>query len=218
MERKKNKKYYFSVEGETEQWYLEWLEKYINSLKESIYNVKFDVEIEKNPYKRAKKMSIIKKTEIWHLSDYESNDSFHANQFKETIDNLKKAMGIGKSITYEFGYSNFTFDLWIILHKIDCYGEKTHRKNYINDINKAYGKSFLDMDDYKHESNFKSCLKQLDLEDVKKAIKRANYIMKRNHNIGYREQQYKGYSYYKENPSLKIHEIIEKILDECKLL
>lgn len=74
------------------------------------------------------------------------------------------------------------------------------------------------MDDYKHESNFKSCLKQLDLEDVKKAIKRANYIMKRNHNIGYREQQYKGYSYYKENPSLKIHEIIEKILDECKLL
>lgn len=36
MERKKNKKYYFSVEGETEQWYLEWLEKYINSLKESV--------------------------------------------------------------------------------------------------------------------------------------------------------------------------------------
>lgn len=28
--RKQTKKYYFSVEGETEKWYLEWLQKQIN--------------------------------------------------------------------------------------------------------------------------------------------------------------------------------------------
>ena len=30
--RKETKKYYFSVEGETEKWYLEWLENTINSI------------------------------------------------------------------------------------------------------------------------------------------------------------------------------------------
>lgn len=218
MSRKITKTYYFSVEGETEKWYLEWLEKYINTLEQSKYNVKIDPKIEKNPYRRAKKISITGKTVIWHLSDYESNDSFHKKQFLETMDNLKLAMHSGKSIDYKFGYSNFTFDLWIILHKIDCYGEKTHRKNYINDINRAYGKNFIDMDDYKHENNFKSCLDQLDLDNVKKAIKRAKTIMKRNKDNGYKEQQYKGYFYYRENPSLKIHEAIEKILDDCDLI
>ena len=31
MMRKETKKYYFSVEGETEKWYLDWLQKTINS-------------------------------------------------------------------------------------------------------------------------------------------------------------------------------------------
>lgn len=218
MSRKITKTYYFSVEGETEKWYLEWLEEYINSLEQSQCKVKFDSKIEKNPYRRAKKISITGKIDIWHLSDYESNDDFHREQFIKTMDNLKLATSLGKSIDYKFGYSNFTFDLWIILHKMDCYGEKTHRKNYISDINRAYGKKFIDMDDYKHEHNFKSCLEQLDLEDVKKAIKRAKTIMKINKDNGYKEQQYKGYSYYRENPSLKIHEVIEKILKDCSLI
>ena len=40
MVRKETKKYYFSVEGETEKWYLDWLQKTINSITESKYNVK----------------------------------------------------------------------------------------------------------------------------------------------------------------------------------
>ncbi|WP_418749763.1 hypothetical protein [Faecalibacillus intestinalis] len=45
-----------------------------------------DCKVEKDPYKRAKKMVITSKTEIWHLSDYESNDCFHVQQFHHTID------------------------------------------------------------------------------------------------------------------------------------
>lgn len=33
MERKETKKYYFSVEGETEQLYLEWLRDIINAFQ-----------------------------------------------------------------------------------------------------------------------------------------------------------------------------------------
>lgn len=57
MERKSNKKYYFSVEGETEKWYLEWLRDRINELDESRYKVAIDCKVEKDSYRRVKKNS-----------------------------------------------------------------------------------------------------------------------------------------------------------------
>lgn len=218
MVKKYTNKYYFSVEGETEKWYLEWLRDRINELDESRYKVAIDCKVEKDPYRRAKKMTIASKTEIWHLSDYESNDEFHVQQFKRTIDNLKKASSIGKNIVYKFGYSNFTFDLWIILHKMDCNGPKTDRKQYINSINRAYNKHFLSMDDYKHKDHFNSCLKQLSIDNVKKAIERSKRIMQSNQANGYQLQRYKGYSFYRENPSLMVWEVVEKILKDCNLI
>lgn len=216
--RKPIKKYYFTVEGETEKWYLDWLKGKINECEESVCIVSIDAPVQKNPLKRAKSLSVIGKTEIWHLSDYESNDQIHVKQFTETIDNMNEANELGKQIIYKFGYSNFTFDLWIILHKIDCNSSYTHRKNYIEPLNRAYGESFENMDEYKHEKNFKRCLSKLTLENVKDAINRANKIMKNNKENGYRLCQYKGYNYYKENPSLAIQEIIEKMLKDCKLI
>jgi len=35
IKRKSTLKYYFSVEGETEQWYLEWLQEQINNAPEA---------------------------------------------------------------------------------------------------------------------------------------------------------------------------------------
>ena len=95
------------------------------------------------------------KTEIWHLSDYESNEPIHMKQFLETMDNIKSASNLGKQITYKFGYTNMTFDLWIILHKADYNSSQAHRKNYINPLNQAYSNKFENMDEYKHENNFK---------------------------------------------------------------
>ncbi|MDO5416974.1 MAG: hypothetical protein Q4F29_07235 [Lachnospiraceae bacterium] len=65
--RKTTKKYYFSVEGETEQWYLKWLQDLINETEQSIYRVSFDCSVQKNPLKRAKSLVVTGKTEIWHL-------------------------------------------------------------------------------------------------------------------------------------------------------
>ncbi|OON91059.1 MAG: hypothetical protein ATN34_02455 [Epulopiscium sp. Nele67-Bin002] len=118
--RKVTKKYYFSVEGETEQWYLQWLEKLINSTPHSKDRVSFNCMVEKNPLIAAKKLTIREKTEIWHISDYESDEDVHKKEFMETIDNMAKAKSCGKNIEYKFGYTNLTFDLWIILHKMDC--------------------------------------------------------------------------------------------------
>ena len=104
-------KYFFSVEGDTEQWYLKWLQDIINSTEAAALKVSFDCPVQKNPMKRAKLLVITRRTEIWHLSDYESGDEIHVKQFHETMDNMKAAGKLGKQLTYKFGYSNFTFDL-----------------------------------------------------------------------------------------------------------
>ena len=36
--RKETKKYYFTVEGETEKWYFEWLQRTINSTPAALYS------------------------------------------------------------------------------------------------------------------------------------------------------------------------------------
>lgn len=215
--RKQTKKYYFSVEGETEQWYLFWLQNLINEHPESAYKVSFDCPVQKNPLKRAKSITVTGKTEIVHISDYESDEEVHVREFRETMDNLKKAKEIGKQINYKLGYSNFTFDLWIVLHKEKCNGSITHRRMYLPFINSAFGENFESMADYKHEYNFKRILNKITILDVKEALKRAKLVMRRNVENGYVLQEYKGYRYYKENPSLSIWEVIEKILIDCEL-
>ena len=116
MKRKSTNKYYFSVEGETEQWYLKWLQDMINDTEKAACKVSIDCPVRKNPLKHAKSLTVTRKIEIYHFFDYESDELLHVKEFQEIMDNMKKAEKIGKQIKYKSGYSNFTFDLWIILH------------------------------------------------------------------------------------------------------
>ena len=53
---------------------------------------------------------------------------------------------------------------------------------------------------------------------ISRDVDRARKIMQRNQDNGYTLYQYKGYQYYKENPSLTAWEAIEKILKDCELI
>ncbi|MGI6120560.1 MAG: RloB domain-containing protein [Desulfosporosinus sp.] len=216
---KENRKYYFTVEGETEQWYLQWLQGVINAEPSSKYRkIYIDCPIQKDPMKRAKLLITLGKIEITHMFDYESNEEIHTTQFRTTLDRMKQAQTIGKSIKYQLGYSNFTFELWMLLHKIECNGHLNHRKQYIAFINRAYEENFRNLDQYKQENNFKRVLSKLNLDNVRTAIRGSKAIMQKNQENGLVLQQYKGYRYYKENPSLSIWAAIEKILHDCGLL
>lgn len=138
--------------------------------------------------------------------------------FQDALANMKEAQNIGKQITYKSGYSNFTFDLWIVLHMMDCNTSYSHRRQYVTPINQALDERFENMDEFKKEANFKRCLGKLQLSNVIDAVERAKKIMQRNQENGYILHQYKGYRYYKENPSLMAWEAIEKILADCKLI
>lgn len=45
--RKPTNKYYFSVEGETEQWYLKWLQDLINNTEESVCKISIDYPVKR---------------------------------------------------------------------------------------------------------------------------------------------------------------------------
>jgi hypothetical protein len=91
----------------------------------------------------------------------------------------------------------------------------TNRRQYLAPINNAYAENFNNLDEYKHEKNFKRCLRKLTLENVISAVERAEMIMKTNVENGWKMQNYKGYEYCRENPSLTIFQSVKKILREC---
>lgn len=215
--RKEKHTYYFSVEGETEKWYLDWLQNAINHDPTATCKVKLDSKIQKDPVTRAKGMTILGKTEIMHIFDRESESAVHQEQFKTTLDRMKQAQSLGKNIKYSLGYSNFTFELWIILHKTDCNSTLAHRRQYLAPLNRAFGKHFENLDQYKREDNFKRVLGKLTLDDVRQAIRRSEAIMQRNQENGFVLQQYRGYKFYRENPSLSIWTTVKRILSDCGL-
>lgn len=94
--RKPTNKYYFSVEGETEQWYLKWLQDTINNTEKAACKVSIDCPVRKNPLKHAKSLTVTRKIGIYHFFDYESDEPLHVKGFQEVLDNMKKAEKIGK--------------------------------------------------------------------------------------------------------------------------
>ncbi|WNS41579.1 RloB family protein [Paenibacillus sp. MMS20-IR301] len=215
--RKQTLRYFFSVEGETEDLYLKRLQTLINSEPSANYKVSLDSKVEKDPVKRAKSINITGKTKITHWYDYESNQPVHTTQFQTMIDRLRQTEKLGKQINYSLGYSNFTFELWIILHKNDSNRPYQDRSQYLQPINSAYAEQFANLDTYKQKDNFNRVLGKISLQDVKMAVTRAKKIMENNVGNGYQELQYKKYTFYRENPSLTIWESVDQILEDCGL-
>lgn len=215
--KKLTKKYYFSVEGDTEVWYLDWLRDMINSAPERKCNVYFVRKKESDPIRFVKGLTLQGKATIFHLSDYESSNDEHQLRFRQTMDKMRESEDMGKNVKYRFGYSNFTFDLWVILHKASCSGSLSDRSQYLNKINAAFDEDFLSMKQYKDKDNFKRCLSRLTLDDVREAVRRSEEIMSHNAE-NYSSVEYKKFKYYRENPSLDVGAIIGGILKECGLM
>ena len=215
-ERKFNKVYHFSVEGQCEQLYLRHLQDLING-SESAYNkVRLNAKVS-TPVKYVKSITVLDRTEIHHMHDVESEDADSKQSFNNMIEDLNKAKRLGKKITYHLCYSNLSFEVWLLWHKTDFFKNYMYPKEYLSDINKAYGMNFTSFSEYKKEANFKMILSKICLEDVINAIKRFEKMKQK-----YEETDYisckGGYRYCRKNPSSNVGEIVALILKDCKLI
>lgn len=213
MSERRNIKYFFSVEGETEELYFLYLKNLILTEENRIANPVFQIE-KCSPLKCVKKISVIHPCTITSIFDVEGNDTDHRKRFENTLKEMKASERLGKSIKFELGYSNIDFELWIILHKKDLFGTVGSKAQYLKNINQIYGTKFEALREYKTERNFSQILSNITLDDVKAAIARAEKIMNQRKLEASLLKSY-GYEWCDKNPSLSIHNVISKILKEC---
>ena len=213
MGEKRNKKYFLSVEGETEVLYFQHLQKLIKSENSSSVNPVLQIE-KCSPLKFVKKISVIHPCIITAVYDVEDNDNEYRKRFENTLKEMKTSEKLGKSIKYELGYSNIDFELWIILHKKDLFGTVGSKAEYLKKINQVYGTKFEALREYKTERNFSQILSKITLDDVKAAIERAEKITSQRKSEGVPIKTC-GYEWFDKNPALSVHCVIKKILSEC---
>lgn len=218
---KQTKKYYFSVEGYNEKWYFEHLQQLINYSSEAKYNVKFIIKLDKSPLSRTKSINVpaysSHQIPVFHIVDYESDADEHRKQFLTMLDELKTIKSKYTAYNYKLGYSNFAFELWLILHKrTGCFSVED-RSKYVEKINALYGTNFVRLKGNKDEKTFGNLLKQISLENVKTAVRNARKIRPYQKSTGNKMVEYKGYQYFTENPDLTVNECVEIILTHCKI-
>ena len=127
---------------------------------------------------------------------------------------MSEAEKLGKAIKFDLGYSNIDFELWIILHKKDLFGNVGSKAQYLKSINQIFETKFEALREYKTERNFFQILSKITLDDVKAAIARAEKITKQRMSEG-NPIRTCGYEWFDKNPALSVHEIIKRILNEC---
>jgi hypothetical protein len=219
MPLRQSKKYYLSVEGETEKWYFEHLRDLINASSHARYKITMKCDVEKSPLDMAKRIVVPKGTtiDIWHVFDFESEADIHRNNFQEALRQMRDANHMGKNLRYRSAYSNFTFDLWMVLHRRGV-NNCVDRKGYLQQINDAFGTSFQKMDEYKKEANFKAILSKINLDDVNQAVKRAKAMNEQTNLLGARTAEHCGFTYCLDNPYTELHVPIELMLRETHAL
>lgn len=109
------KKYALTVEGETEKWYFLWLKDRINEYEARTYNASIVPKVQQSPRSFYKGTNRKITPEAFHICDVESEESCHIDRFHRILKEMKEAKTL-KNISYHLGYSNFTFELWMILH------------------------------------------------------------------------------------------------------
>lgn len=213
MSEKRNIKYFFSVEGETELLYLNHLKELILEDEKSSANPVIRAE-KLSPSKMAKKLPLIRSCTITAVFDVEEADATHCKRFENILKEMRDSEKLGKTIKYELGYSNIDFELWIILHKKDMFGSVGSKAQYLKNINQVFGTKFEGLREYKEEKNFLQILSKITLDDVKAAIARADKIIKQRESESKPLQTF-GYEWFDKNPALSVHNVIKKILSEC---
>jgi len=227
MDKKESRVIRMSVEGiNCERLYFKHLAKLINRSGSNMYNLKIDPKV-RSPKQYARSIASLpqekrknnRKIPFFHIQDIEDyyNDGFR-RKFEEVISEMREAEEEW-DLSYEMGYSNYTFELWMLLHAADMKYAIRDRYAYLDPINRWFNKRYKDLDEFKAEAEFQSILDQyVTLDSIWKAIKRAEKIKNANKDEGKKTMSYKNVEFYPDNPDLSIHLVVRQILDICGVI
>ena len=224
MIRNESRQVLVSVEGvNCERMYFEHLAKLINTSGRNKYNLNISPKAmsplqyaKRNAYKQAYRQKGEKTLPYIHIQDIEDYyDTPLQKKFYRIIDEMRAAERMF-DISYRLCYSNYTFELWMLLHVADMTAGVTNRAAYLRPINQHFKRKYSSLDEFKNTLEFQRILDGfITLDAVFDAVKRAKRIVENNAQQNKKRITYKGVTFYPDNPDVTVHEIVQMILSVC---
>ena len=225
MIKKESRQFNISVEGiNCEKMYFEHLSKLINNSDRSTYNLKIAPKkmspleyAKRNSYKPVERRNG-KKLPYIHIQDIEDYyDDYQRTKFYKMIDEMRAAEK-KFGVIYQLGYSNYTFELWMLLHAADITHAVQNRHSYLPLINSWFHRNYSSIDEFKSEVEFQKILKEyVTLDSIQQAICRAEKIVQNNVTDNKRRETYKGITFFRDNPDVSVHEVVKMVFEVCKV-
>lgn len=193
--------YFCVVEGQQEALYIHHLSELLN--KSSKRRINFNIKIGK--------LKDIEKNNVDYdavlIFDYDFKDVEFERSLSACIKLNKKNKRTKRNIYH--AYSSACFDLWLILHKKYFDRPVSKAQGYINEVRRTFN---LDSEaDIKSEKIIEDILKQITLDDVKKAIERAEEICQKK--LPSDAINIDGDCYY-PNPDFSIHKFLKIVIEK----
>lgn len=115
-------KFFISREGETEQWYFEWLQKQINDDARTKNKIEFKfLNVTPSGFSKSNHniftRDMLKGSCFCRIQDIEDYGEDSIKKFKELLKSNKEAKKLFPKFNFQIGYSNYTFEVWMISHK-----------------------------------------------------------------------------------------------------
>lgn len=226
MIKKESRQFNISVEGiNCEKLYFEHLAKLINSSGRNTYNLKVDPRkmspleyAKRNAHKPMEKRKGNQRIPYIHVQDIEDYYSeYHRTKFYGMIDEMRTAED-KFGILYKLGYSNYTFELWMLLHMADMNHAVQDRHSYLAPVNRYFHRAYTSIDEYKNHDEFQKILNEfVTLDKVKLAINRAAKMVQNSSDIKKIRETYKGITFFRDNPDVSVHEVVRMIFEVCEV-
>ena len=226
MSRSESRQFYMSVEGANcERLYFEHLAKIINHSSQHKYNLKIAPKAmspmqyaKRTAYKPVDRRRSGKDLPYIHIQDIEDYyDAEQRQKFYRIIDEMRTAEQTF-GISYCMGYSNYTFELWMLLHVADMTASVANRGAYLRSINQYFKRKYISLDEFKNAAEFQRILDEfITLDTVFDAVRRAERIVVDNATQSKNKIGYRGVTFYPDNPDITVHEVVQMIFDVCEV-
>ena len=118
---------------------------------------------------------------------------------------MKEAIDLAIENKIELGYTNYCFDLWLILHKEDYFDIVQNQDAYADKLRQVFG---LAADaNIKKEKRVTEIVNQIGLSDIKNAIQRGKKISEDNQ--GKEANKTPKENRYYDNPDTQMHVLLQ---------
>lgn len=189
------------VEGQQEKLYIHHIRKLLNEASKR----NFTLNVKTGKFKDLEKNNVDYDSVL--IFDYDFNKVEFERNLSGCINLNKKNKRANRNIYH--AYSSACFDLWLILHKKYFDRPVNKAQGYINEVRRTFN---LDSEaDIKSKEIIEDILEQITLDDVKKAVERAEEICQKK--LSSDAINITGEVYY-PNPDFSIHKFIKILIEQ----